>query len=362
MSATRASVFAALGCQRERPALWRLTLAGLLVLLAVGGCQRDAPKRQRLTLYCSAQDTWCDRVAVAFEADSGVKVSMIRKSSGEAYAQLWAERRNPRGDVWWGGTGDAHIQAAEAKLTEPYRSPRVDELHPWAVDPAGEGEHRTTGVYMGVLGLGYNTEWLAKKGIAPPVAWKDLLDPAFRGEVQVANPASSGTAYTLLATWVQLFGEDDAFDYLGRLHQNVNQYTKSGAAPIRAAARGETGVAIVFLHDVATQQKAGFPVRLVVPEEGTGYEVGCVSIIRGARHPGPARAFVDWALSPGAQALGDEVDAFQIPSHREAPIPKDAPRPEGMRVIDFDSGRFGKKAERTRLLGRWEREVKSLPR
>ena len=60
------------------------------------------------------------------------------------------------------------------------------------------------------------------------------------GEIQMANANSSGTAYTALATFVRMMGEDKAFDYLKQLHTNINQYTKSGSAPIKAATQGET--------------------------------------------------------------------------------------------------------------------------
>lgn len=329
-----------------------------LPLLLVACKASDRPRPRKVVLYCSAQHEWCDRLASGYEEASGVRVSMIRKSSGEAYAQIVAERRNPKADVWWGGTGDTHFQAAAAKLTAPYRSPRLAELKPWAIDPAGHGEHRTTGVYMGALGFGYNREWLAKKKIAPPSSWADLLREDLRQEIQIANPASSGTAYTALATIVQLFGEDDGFAYLKKLDRNVNQYTKSGAAPIRAAARGETGVGIVFLHDVATQIAAGFPIEMVVPTEGTGFEIGCMSLVRGARHEEDAKAFFDWALSKEAQELGASVKAFQIPSNVAAEVPPEAPIVPAEKLIDFDFDKFSDAAERSRLLSRFEREVR----
>lgn len=331
-------------------------LIGVLVLAA--GCQRSPRvRRQKLTLYCAVQVEWCELTKNRFEQATGIGVSMIRKSSGEVYAQVWAERRNPKGDVWYGGTGDAHLQAAEAGLLEPYRSPLVDELHPWAVDPSGR-EHRTTGIYMGALGFAYNREWLAKKGHPPPKGWKDLLDARFAGEIQMANPQSSGTAYTMLATIVQLFGEEEGFRYLDRLHRSVNQYTKSGAAPMRAAGRGETGIGIAFLHDAMTEKVAGFPLELVAPEEGTGFEIGCVSVIRGARHVEAAKRFVDFALSPPGQEIAGEVHAYQIPSNTRSQIPPEAPRVDGVKLIDFDYARYGSKAERSRLLSRWESDVK----
>ncbi len=191
------------------------------------------------------------------ERATGIKVSMTRKSSGEFYAQIKAEAANPRGDIWWGGTGDPHVQAAEENLTEPYKSPMLSQLHPWAVKQAEQTGFKTVGIYSGALGYGYNKEQIAKRKITPPACWADLVKPEFKDEVQVADPNSSGTAYTMLATLVQLMGEDKAFDYMKALHKNVNQYTRSGAAPARATATGETLVGIVFQHDAVTQTIAG---------------------------------------------------------------------------------------------------------
>ena len=57
------------------------------------------------------------------------------------------------------------------------------------------------------FGYSFNTEQLKKKGIAEPKCWSDLTKPEFKDEIQVANPNSSGTSYTMLATLVQLMGE-----------------------------------------------------------------------------------------------------------------------------------------------------------
>ncbi|MBL8955636.1 MAG: ABC transporter substrate-binding protein [Myxococcaceae bacterium] len=337
----------------RRGARWCFAVVSLLLL----ACTRGTPKPQKLTVYCSVQLEWCEAIAKSFQQTTGITVSMTRKSAGETLAQVTAERRNPRGDVWFGGTGDAHLQAAEALLTEPYPSPRLNELHAWAVDPAGD--HRTTGVYLGALGYTYSRDWLARKGLtSKPTTWAALLDPKLEGEVQVANPSSSGTAYTLLATWVQLFGEEQAFTFLKALDKNVSQYTLSGAAGARAAARGEAGIGIVFLHDAMTEKLAGYPLELVVPEEGTGYEIGCVSIIHGARHPESAKAFVDWALSKEAQELGEKARSHQWPSNATAAAPKAVLDLSAVKLIELDLHRFGKKTERARLLARWENEVR----
>ena len=339
-----------------------LARAGLLAAALLAGSAAPAFAQGALNLYCGVQEEWCRGMVTAFERTSGIKVNMTRKSTGEVLAQLKAEAANPKADVWWGGTGDPHLQAAEEGLTDTYKSPMLAELQDWAVRQAEQSKFRTVGIYAGALGYGFNTQLLAKRGLAEPKCWDDLLAPGFKDEVQVADPNSSGTAYTLLATLVQIKGEAAGFDYLKKLHRNVNQYTKSGAAPAKATSIGETMVGIVFMHDMVTMAVEGGPIKVVAPCEGTGYEIGSMSIVKGARNAEAARKWYDWALSPEAQAIGATAKSYQVPSNRRSPVPPQAPKLAEIKLIDYDFAKYGGSAERKRLLARWDAEVKNLPK
>jgi len=339
----------------------RRTLLLAIAIAALGSGVASA--QGNLVLYCAVQEEWCRAMVNAFERKTGVKIAMTRKSSGEIYAQVKAEAANPRGDIWWGGTGDPHMQAAEEGLTLPYRSPDMAKLQDWAVRQWEQSKERAIGVYAGALGFGFNTKLLASKNLPEPKCWADLLNPKFKDEVQIADPNSSGTSYTMLATMVQLMGEDAAFDYLKKLHRNINQYTKSGAAPAKATGSGETLIGITFLHDMVTfivGSKA--PIKTVAPCEGTGYEIGSMSIIKGARNLESAKKWYDWALSAEAQSIGGIAKAFQVPSHREAKAPPEAPDFSTIKFIQYDFAKYGSSAERRRLLAKWDKEVKSLPK
>jgi iron(III) transport system substrate-binding protein len=255
------------------------------------------------------------------------------------------------------------MQAAEEGLTEPYKSPKLAELQDWAVRQAEQSKYRTVGIYAGALGYSYNTDELKKRKLPEPKCWADLTTPAFKDEVQVANPNSSGTSYTMLATLVQIMGEAKAFDYLKALHKNVNQYTKSGAAPARAAATGESLVGITFQHDAVIQALGGAPVKIVSPCEGTGYEIGSMSIVKGAKNMANAKLWYDWALSTEGQAIGaaNKV-SYQVPSNKAAPVPAAAPRLADIKRINYDFAKYGSSAERKRLLGKWDAEVSTLPK
>ena len=331
-------------------------------LLGLLGAALPAAAQGEVVVYCSVQEEWCRPMVAAFEKATGIKVLMTRKSSGEFYAQIKAEAANPRGDIWWGGTGDPHLQAAEELLTDPYVSPRLDELQDWAVRQAKAAKFRTVGIYAGALGYSFNTVELAKRKLPEPKCWADLAKPIYKDDVQVANPNSSGTSYTMLATLVQLLGEQKAFDLMKAMHKNINQYTKSGAAPARAAATGESLIGITFQHDAVTQAVGGAPVKIVSPCEGTGYEIGSMSIIKGAKNLANARKWYDWALSPEAQALAAGVKSFQVPSNKKAPTPAQAPKLGDIKLIDYDFVKYGSSAERTRLLKKWDDEVSKLPK
>jgi iron(III) transport system substrate-binding protein len=164
-----------------------------------------------------------------------------------------------------GGTGDPHLIVAEEGLSEAYESPQLKELHDWALKQYEAAKKRSVGVYSGAVGFGFNKELLAKKNVKAPSCWADLVKPEYKGEIQVANPNSSGTAYVIIATLVQLMGEDKAFEFMKAMHQNVNAYARSGTGPIKAVARGETSVSLSFVHDAATEANAGFPVGYATP-------------------------------------------------------------------------------------------------
>ena len=118
----------------------------LAVAAVVSLASVSAKAQGALTVYCAVQEEWCRAMSTAFEKDTGIKVSMSQKGSGETIAQLKAEAQNPKGDVWFGGTGDPHLQAAEEGLSEAYKSAKLSELHPWAVkqntDSGGSGVMR----------------------------------------------------------------------------------------------------------------------------------------------------------------------------------------------------------------------------
>ncbi len=315
---------------------------------------------QRVNLLCSPDLAWCEALGPAFREATGIDLEFIRVSSQDALARIRAEAASPIFDVWFGGTGDPHLVAAREGLTEFYEPSVWDDIIPDLREAVG-GEYIP--LYAGALGFVINEQVLQEQGLETPRSWRDLTDPAYKGLIAMPDPNSSGTAYTIIATLVQIFGEDEAFEILADLHQNIAQYTSSGSAPGQLAGRGEVAIAIQFLHDGIKFAKQGFPLVTLAPEEGTGYEIGGISLIANAPNRDAAIAFIEWALTPEAQMIAAEQgDSYQIQSNRNTPVPPEAPNLDEIDLIDYDFDRFGSPEVRDHLVSRWTNEIFPIPR
>jgi iron(III) transport system substrate-binding protein len=338
----------------------RRVIGVLLTLLLVPLGFATAAPAGKVTVLCSVNLPWCDAVKAEFPKATGIAFDYVRLSSGEGLARLRAERQNPIFDVWFGGTGDPHIVANEEGLTEFFRPKAWDELRP-ELKEAVAGKYIP--LYAGILGWALNEQLLREKGAPVPRTWRDLADPRYRGLIAYPNPNTSGTGYTMLATLVQIYGEGEAFNLLKQIHRNVAQYTRSGAAPGQLTGRAEVAIGVTFIHDAIDQLLEGFPIKYNAASDGTGYEIGGLSLIKGTTNRANAIAFIDWALSPAGQRVGPELGrAYQIPSNAKTAVPRVSPRFEDFKVIRYDFLKYGQATIRDGLVRRWTREVEPLPK
>jgi iron(III) transport system substrate-binding protein len=317
---------------------------------------------QTVNAYCSTNKSWCDLAAAEYGKATGVKIVQTHLATGEAFARLKAEANNPKTDIWWGGTGDPFLQAAEEKLLDAYRPAYINDLYDWSVRQYDATGNMVGGFYTSAIGFGWNTEQLKKKNLAAPKCWADLIDTKYKGEVEMAHPGSSGGAYTIVAGLIQLMGEDQAFDYMKKLHKNITQYTKSSQAQAKNVARGEAGVGISFTFGFDEERFAGFPVASGAACEGAGYEVGGIALIKGGRNNADAKKYYDWLMSPVGQGTGAKANSLQNPANKTFKQDAKIPTMEGVKLVNYDFKKYGASAERKRIIEKWEKEVNSLPR
>lgn len=337
----------------------RVIIVALALLMASWGVAYAGPAG-KVTVLCSPNPAWCDAVKAEFPKATGIQVDFVRLSSGEALARLRAERQNPSFDVWFGGTGDPHIVANEDGLTEFYRPMAWSDLRAEFREAVAS---RYIPLYAGILGWALNERLLQEKNLPVPRTWRELADPRYRGLVAYPNPNTSGTGYTMVATLVQVYGESAAFDLLRAIHKNVAEYSRSGAAPGQLAGRGEVAVGITFIHDAVDQVLKGFPITYGAPRDGTGYEIGGLSLVKATQNRANAVAFIEWALTPEAQALAArDGQSYQIPSNSKTTVPRIAPRFQDFNVIKYDFLKYGTASVRDGLVKKWTAEVFPLPK
>ncbi len=299
-----------------------------------------AELKGELNMLCTPQQVWCDGMKKEFETKNpGVTVNFVRLSSGEALTRLRNEKENPQFDVWWGGPIDSFIAAKGEGLLEPYKAAGFANIR----DPKLmlDADGAWVGIYVGSLGFATNNDFLKTNPNAkPPASAEDLLKPEFKGQIYIAHPATSGTSYTFLCTILQQKGEDKGWEYMKNFAANVSQFTKSGAAPVQSVGKGEGAVGVVFSHDIVAGIETGLPLTLSFPAEGTGYEIGGMGLIKGAKNPELAKAWFDWALEPATQELGPKYNAFQAPTVNGAKASK--PELLQVKLIEYDFDYCGK--------------------
>ena len=316
----------------------------------------------KLTLYSCLFDP--GKLAVLFEtfqAQYGVEVGCLAMSSGEALERIRAERDNPQGDVLFGTTTNlSHITLASEGLSEPYKGVG------WNLMPEGplkDTDGYWTGLYYGVIGFACSPARLQAIGAECPDAWSDLLDPVFlgpdgQGEIVIASPSTSGTSYTVLSGLVQLLGEEGAFAWYTEFDKNVSHYTDSGSEPAKVAASGEFAVGVAFAHDIKVQQDLGLEVDLAFPSEGTPYEIGGISIIKGTQNLAAAQAWVDYVFGQAFQRYHNDV-AHRIPVVPGVRLAEGTVGLEDVDLIEgYDPAEWA--VRREALVARWQEVIGSL--
>ena len=325
----------------------------LLAMLSLAGCGGEKKpaigKTATILIYSPVNDEYLRKIAAEFEKESGIRVETVKLSAGEMVARVRAEKKSPKASVLYGGSADGYIQAKEEGLLEKYDSPKSAAIPTTLKDP---GDY-WNGVYVGYIGFVANKALLQQLGVPLPVTWNDLLRPELTGKVLIANPGTAGAAYTMLATLVQMQGETAAMQYMKKLHGQVKEYPKSAVTAVQMVGKGEAAVAVAFLQDAIRLREQGMQELIIgTPQEGTGYEIGAVAIVKNGPEQMAARQFVDWALSKKAQEIGQSVGSYQFPVLPEAKSPPvvDSLR-QSTRLIVYDFVWAGK--NRKTLVEKW---------
>ena len=344
----------------SHPSLRRALFGAVAVAAAVVVAGPAFAQRTKLTVYTALENDQVGPYKAAFEAAvKDVEIAWVRDSTGVVTARFLAEKDNPRADVIW-GLGASSIALFDSMgLLEPYTPKGTDALKP--AFKSGKTPVAWTGMDAWLAVICYNTVEGKKKNIPAPTSWADLTKSVYKNEIVMPNPASSGTGYLMVSGWIQMMGEDKAWAFMDRLHQNIAAYSHSGSKPCEQAAAGEYAVGLSLPLRGARLKEQGAPLELVIPKEGTGWEMQVAGILKGAKNLADARTFMDWTVSQGAmEAYGRraEVTAYEVKVPKSEHLPADL----AQRMIKNDFAWAAKNQQR--VIAEWRKryDAKTEPK
>ncbi|WP_294429121.1 ABC transporter substrate-binding protein [uncultured Treponema sp.] len=275
-----------------------------------------------LTVYGSCEEEYLSAAVKTFEKKYGIPTKYQRLSTSEVFTKISEENGNPSADVWFGGTTDPYNEAVAKGLLESYDAQNAKNLI--------STDYKDTtncwfGIYKGILGFMVDQEELKNRNLAAPKTWDDLLKPEYKGLIMLSNPNTAGTAKLVINTMIQMKGHDAAMEYFKALDKNIAQYTKSGSGPSKMVGPHECVIGVGFLHDGIYQILQGYDnIGLIVPEDGTSFEVGATAIFKGAKHPNAAKLWIEYALSPDCVNQAKDAGSYQFLVLSNAEQPKEA--------------------------------------
>jgi iron(III) transport system substrate-binding protein len=334
----------------------RITMVLFALFLAAGMVMAQ----NTVSAYTTLEEPLAKALFEQFQKETNITVNFVRLSGGEAVARMEAEAANPQAAIWVGGVGLDHITAKSKNLTTPYQSRFAANTRAEFRDP----QNFWIGLYVGPLTFVTNLDRAKALGLTPPKSWADLLKPEYKGQIRMANPNISGTAYNVITTIRTLNNGNEAaaFEYLKKLDANVDQYARSGSAPGKSVATGESPIALGYAHDQVKLKAEGANVEINAPSEGTGYELASMSLIRGNRADQVnARRLYDWILSsPNAQKLF--TDWYLVLVANGAAKHPLALSLDQIKTVNQDMAWDGTADNKKRLLDKWTADIESKRR
>jgi len=312
-------------------------------------------QKTTLTVYTALETDQLKAYQEGFnKANPDIELVWVRDSTGVITAKLIAEKSNPKADVIMGVAATSMGIFATEGMLEPYAPaglPRIASQYREAKNPPNW-------VGMDVWGatICFNTVEAAKRNIPKPETWKDLTKPAYKGQIVMPHPASSGTGYFDVTAWLQVYGEAEGWKFMDGLHENIAQYMHSGSRPCASAANGEYVVGISFEYRANREKAQGKPVDLVFPKEGLGWDLEAIGIYKGTKNMAAAQKLLDWSISDAAMALYAKNFAIVAVKALSEPLPN-VPADYASRLAKNDFLWAAK--NRDKILGEWSKRYES---
>jgi iron(III) transport system substrate-binding protein len=275
-------------------------LTGAAVMLAAGWYQASSQAATRLTVYTALENEQLAPYKKAFETDNpDIEIRWVKDSNGVITAKLLAEKNNPQADAIWGVAASSLLVLEKQGLLASYAPKGMAAVKPGFRDA---GDHPAwVGMDAWMAAICFNTEEAKRKGLPRPKSWADLTLSVYKGQIVMPHPASSGTGFLAVSGWLQMMGDGPGWAFMDKLNANMAAYIHSGSKPCKMVASGEYPIGISMDYAGVQQQNEGAPIEVILPAEGTGWEIEATAIVKGGHNEDAARRLADWAASSRAR-------------------------------------------------------------
>lgn len=228
-----------------------------------------------------------------FTEDTGIDVELLSMSSGEVLSKVKAEGGTPMADLWFGGGIDAFMSAKEDGLLEQVNFDAAADLAPEYKD----ADNYWFSKGLTVVGFLVNNDIMEEKNLEMPKTWDDLIDPSYKGEILMSNPAISGTNYAVVNALLQVKGEEEGWKYFEALNENVDYFSKRGKDPSEKCVAGEVAIGITYIDNSILKLEEEQNVTVVYPEDGIPYVPEGVAVFKNGSNAEGAKQFIEWLYS-----------------------------------------------------------------
>ena len=278
----------------------RLNLIILLAMIFIISCSQDKDaNREELIIYCSHPLDLMNTILDDFKLKNPeIKVDVVTAGTGELLKRIEAERENPLGDILWGGT--LNSVKSKSDLFENYVS--TNESNIYEEFQNEEGNFTRFSAIPSVIMI--NTNLIGNVKVE---GYADLLNPALKGKIAAADPASSSSAFEHLVNMLYAMGNgnpENGWNYVERLCANLDGKLLSGSSAVyKGVADGEYAIGLTYEEGGISYVVLGSPVKVIYMKEGVISKPDGVYIIKGAKNLENAKKFIDYCVSLDAQNI-----------------------------------------------------------
>lgn len=285
---------------------------------------------KRVTVYSPHPADPLNAGIKAFQEATGITVDLVAAGTGELLKRIEAESANPLCDVFWGGGADS--LAAYSEYFEPFVPEEIDSIDPNYIgkDNIWAGESPLPMIIM------YNKKLVSESDV--PKGWGDLIDEKWKGKIAYADPAKSGSSYTILCTMLTAFGKDDGkgWEFIQDFVANLDGKILGSSGDVyKKIADGEYAVGLTLEKEAIKYVQAGADVGIVYPSEGTSAVPDGIALVKGAKNKETAEIFLNFVLSKECQTMM-AADFGRRPVRIDSDVPEGLPPMKDVKLVDYD--------------------------